>query len=79
MPHRLRYKLLVLETDAKPRRRYFRQDVEALLRNPPRRRGPVAMFPCFVRPDAIPQYNLPELETVPVVFCTRSFTLILHF
>ena len=51
MPHRLRYKLLVLEADAKPRRRCFRQDVEALLRNPPRRRGsvgPVAMFPRFV-------------------------------
>jgi hypothetical protein len=48
VPHRLRYKLLVLEADAKPRRRYFRQDVEALLRNPPRRRGPVAMFPRFV-------------------------------
>ena len=47
IPFRVRFKLLQLDGATKPMRRYFKADVEALLRNPPRRDKGLCFSPRF--------------------------------
>jgi hypothetical protein len=47
VPYRVRFRLLQLDPGAEPTRRYYRPDVESLLRDPPSRSRTPKMVPKF--------------------------------